>query len=98
MKTELTREQAVKLAESRWWVGRTDEEIVKVQLFEDWLVMPLDLFYEAVGKVLGRPVWNFEFSSSNVEKLQREFLKERAAPTPEEIVALLGDKTIVVIG
>lgn len=91
----MTRKQAVALYESGWWEGRTPEDLVSFQLFEDRLCMPFTVFHEAMEKALGRPVWTHEFAFR--DGLQKEFLKERPAPTFEEICNLIpADKRIIV--
>ena len=67
----MTREEAVKLAESKWYEKQTAEEIVAFQLYEERLCMPFPLFHKAAEEALGRPVFTHEFAG--VEKLQKEF-------------------------
>ena len=50
-----TFEEAIAKAASRWYEGKSPQEIVEFQLYEDKLCMPLQLYQEAVEKVLGRP-------------------------------------------
>ena len=59
-KTHMSQEEAVKFAATQWWVGKNAAEILDVQLFEDRLVMPFELYHEAVEEVLGRPVQTIE--------------------------------------
>ena len=90
----MTREQAIKLAESEWWEGLSDHDIVMFQLFEDKLCMPFGRFHEAVEKVLGRPVWTHEFAFDGIKK---EFLGDKPAPSWDEIVNLIpAEKRIIV--
>ena len=70
----MTREEAIAKYETGWWKDSTDKEIVDFQLFESRLCMPFDRFHEAVGKVLGRPVFTHEFADSG--KLRDDY--ERA--------------------
>lgn len=58
----MTKTEAIKIAESGWWKGKTVKEIVDFQLYENRLCMPFGDFHEAVEKVLGRPVWTHEFA------------------------------------
>ena len=93
----MTREQAVALFDTLWWIDRDPANIVAFQLFEERLCMPFDKFHEAVETALGRPVWTHEFGSG-VKGLREEFLKERPARTFEEIMALIPkDKQILVV-
>jgi hypothetical protein len=94
--TELTKDQAIHLAESKWWEGKTDREIVEFQLFTKRLCMPFDLFHKAVESTLGRPVWTHEFGSAG--RLKEEFLGDKPAPTFDEIINLIPeDKRILVV-
>jgi hypothetical protein len=57
----MTKEEAIAKAASRWYEGKSPQEIVEFQLYEDRLCMPLQLYQEAVEKVLGRPVYTIEY-------------------------------------
>lgn len=67
----MTREEAVKMTDSKWYELKTAEEIVKFQLYEERLCMPFPLFHKAIEEVLGRPVYTHEFA--RVKNLQKEF-------------------------
>ena len=67
----MTKEEAIAKAESRWYEGKSPQEIVEFQLYEDKLCMPLQLYQEAVEKVLGRPVYTLEYRKP--EKLIAEY-------------------------
>ena len=67
----MTREEAVKLVESKWYEKQTAEEIVAFQLYEERLCMPFPLFHKAVEEALGRPVFTHEFAAA--ESLRQEF-------------------------
>lgn len=67
----MTREEAVKMADSKWYELKTAEEIVKFQLYEERLCMPFSLFHKAIEEVLVRPVYTHEFAC--VKNLQKEF-------------------------
>ena len=90
-----TRELAIRIAESCIWLDMTDEEIVRFQLFQDRLCMPIDVYRRAIEKVLGRPVYTHEFGWP--ENLQAEYAKERMPPTFEEIVAMIPADKLVLI-
>lgn len=94
---QLTQEQAIRLYQSGEWKDWTDDEVVKVQLFQDRLCIPFDHFHQAIEKVLDRPVWTHEFAFR--DNLIAEYQKERPAPTFEDILNLIPkDKLIVVSG
>jgi hypothetical protein len=93
---QLTKKQAVAIHDSGLWKNWTDEEIVKLQLYQRLLCIPRTRFHEAIEKVLGRPVWTHEFASQ--ENLMAEYEGKRPKPTFEEIVDLLPkDKTIIMV-
>jgi hypothetical protein len=70
MSAKLTREQAIRMGETRWWEGLDDLEIVVLQLYEDWLAMPWDAYHAAVERCLDRGVFTHEFADHRL--LQRE--------------------------
>lgn len=91
----MTREQAIKLAESKFWENMELKDIAKFQLFEEKLCMPFGVFHNAIEKTLDRPVFTHEFGL-NVEDLKKELLKEKPMPTIEEIINLIPkDKQII---
>ena len=91
----MTKEQALELYESKFWLSMNPKEIATFQLFEDLLCMPFSVFHEAVEKTLDRPVYTHEFGLAR-EGLQKELLGEKTAPTLDEIVGLIPeDKRIV---
>lgn len=89
MEIKLTWDQAVALYDSAWWVGRDPAEVVRFQLCEDRLCMPLRDFRAALEAVLKRPVFNHELAGSNIDRLQAEVLGTRPAPGPRDIIELL---------
>jgi hypothetical protein len=71
MGVELTREQAIAMAQSGWWKDKTPREIVAFQLYEDKLCMDFGDFHAACEASLGRGVWTHEFARP--ESLRAEF-------------------------
>jgi len=92
---QLTKEQAIALYKGGEWRDWTDEEVVKVQLYQTRLCLPFDRFHAAIETVLGRSVWTHEFVGSDA--LRQEYEGIRPAPTMEEIIALLPHDKIFVI-
>lgn len=80
----MTREEAILLAATEWWKGRTAQEIVDVQLFLDRSVMPFDLYHEALEEVLQRPIQTLEFTKDGVKRLQREYIMKCQRITADE--------------
>lgn len=95
--SKLTKEQAEALWESGWWKDKTPREICDFQLFEERLCMGMGDFQLALEKALGRPVFTHELGM-NYEGIVKEYLGEKAAPTFEEVLALIPEaKRIVVV-
>ena len=90
------KENAIKLAKSKWWVGLGCREIFRVGMFTQELCLPFDVLHKAVEDSLGRPVWTHEFGL-NFDGICQEFLGERDAPTMQEIIDLIpAEKRIIV--
>ena len=89
------KERAVRLADSKWWVGKTYREIAKFQLFTAELCCDFDVFHEALEKSLGRPIWTHEFA--NIDAIHREFLGIGEPPTLREIMDMIpAEKRILI--
>ena len=76
----MTKEEAITYANTKWWEGKSAQEIVDFQLYEEKLCMPFGLFHEAMETVLGRGVWPHEFTDTKVlrdELFFRKLKKER---------------------
>lgn len=95
--THFTKEQAIKFAESKVWENWTDEQIVRLQLFEDKLCVPFSRFHEAIEKVLGRPVFTHEFGL-NYEGIVKEYLGVKEPPTMEEIINMIPEEKRIIVG
>ena len=92
---QLTKEQAIAIYESRGWESWTDAEIVKLQLFQDYLCIPFDRYHEAIENVLGRPVWTHEFAFRDL--LIAEYKKEKPMPSFEDICNLIPKEKLVIL-
>ena len=88
----MTKEEAVKLYDSKFWEKLSYREIAEFQLFEKRLCIPFDVFHKAVGKALGRPVWNHEFGTKEAVKgMQEELMGDKEAPNFTQIYKWLED-------
>lgn len=92
----MTKEQAVKLADSEFWKDLSYRDRAKFQLFEARLCMPFEVFQEAVEKSLGRPVWTHEFGL-NRDGIIKEFLGEADAPSFQEIIELIPEEKRIIL-
>lgn len=89
----MTKEQAIKLSESKFWKDMSYEERAKFQFSQEFLCMPFNIFHEAVEKTLKRPVFSHEFA---FDGLKKELYGECDPPTFEEIIDLIPeDKRII---
>lgn len=82
-KTNMTQEEAIAFASTEWWKGKTASEIIDIQLFEERLVMPYDLFQESLEAVLHRPVQTVEIAGMAL--LQYEYLTNCLHATEEDL-------------
>jgi len=93
----MTREEAVTLFDSEFWVEMSYRDRAIFQLHERRLCMPFSVFHEATEKALGRPVWTHEFAM-NWDGLEAELMGAAPAPTMEDIINLIPpDKRIIVV-
>jgi hypothetical protein len=91
----MTKEEAIKLYESKFWETMTYAERAKFQMFEKLLCMPFNVFHEAVEKTLGRPVWTHEFAG---DRLKKELLGQSPAPSMEDIMNMIpAEKRMIVV-
>jgi hypothetical protein len=72
----LTKEEAVKKSQSKWWLDKTDEEIAEFQIHESRLCCPFEVFHKAVETWLGRPVWTHEFADPKLLIAEKESTKQ----------------------
>ena len=95
----MTVEEAISLAETKFWEKMTPREIATFQLFEEKLCMPFSVFHEAIEKTLGRPVFTHEFGM-NVDGLRKELMGESPAPSMSDILNLIPaeKRTVLSVG
>lgn len=84
---QFTREEAIRIYESRVWKDMTDEQIVKLQLFQKMISVPFQRYHEALENVLGRRIFTSEFDNS--ESLVKEYLSLNPEPGFEEVRTFL---------
>lgn len=58
---QLSREQAIELAENKLYLYMPARALVEFQLSQDKLFMPFDVYHSTLEKILGRPVLTHEF-------------------------------------
>jgi hypothetical protein len=96
-KNSIGKEKAIQLYNTNWWEGLSYREIAEFQLFTTELCCPFDVFHEAVEKSLGRPVFTHEFGL-NYQGICEEFLGEKESPTIDEILNMIPQEKLIVIG
>ena len=93
---DMTKEEAIALAESKFWETMSYRKRAVFQINEKRLCMPFDVFHEAVEKTIGRPVYTHEFGL-NHDGIKKEINGEGVAPTLEEIINMIpAEKRIIV--
>lgn len=70
-KVQLSKEQAISLYDSNWHIGKTDREIVDLQLYQQRLCMPFAVFQKALENILGTDLSTMAFT--DVKNLQRMY-------------------------
>ena len=58
---QLTKEQAIAFHDNEQWKGMSFKQKATLQISQEKLCMPFDVFHEAVEKTIGRPVFTHEF-------------------------------------
>lgn len=86
--SEITKEQAIALAESKFWENMTQREIAEFQMNTEKLCMPFSVFHKALEDALGRPVWTHELGL-NADGIRKELNGEKGAPSFDEVVNLI---------
>ena len=87
---QLTQEQAIAFSNSCAWQQMTDTERALLQINQDRLCMPFDVFQESVENTVGRPVWTHEFGIREAVEQLRIEIESKAGPSMmEHIIGLL---------
>ena len=94
---QFTKQQAIAFEKSGEWKDWTSEDVVKLQLYQNKLCVPFEVFHKSIEEVLGRPVFTHEFGL-NRQGLMNEFEGNCATPTFEETMNLISEEKRIVIG
>lgn len=93
---QVSREEAIEMAEQGRLKNFTYEEQARFQMFQDKLCMDFGDFHRAIEMALGRPVWTHEFGL-NRDGLIQELEGKSSPPSMSDIVEMIpADKRIVV--
>ena len=92
---QATREEAIALAEGKFWEGMSARDIALFQMQQHLLCMDFPVFHKAISEALGRDVYTHELVDR--EGLTKELMGEKAAPTFEEIINMIpAEKRIII--
>jgi hypothetical protein len=93
----MTKAEAIAKYESKWWEGKTPNEIVDFQLYEARLCCPFEIFHKAIEMVLRRPVFTHEFADNRALQEEYEGKRKYDGLIPS-IKRVTGDKPIFLVG
>ncbi len=95
---QLTREQAIKLSESKCYESWPLEVVAQFQLEQDRLCMDFSYFHKAVEEAFGRPVAYNEFACKSIRDhfkdsptITTSLILAITKPLPEDIAALFAE-------
>ena len=94
---DITREQAIAYAKSEAWKGLTARQKAEFQLQADRLIMPFDVFHEAIEETLGRPVFTSELSSQGLPQLMAELYEGKDPPTLQDLIDTMSEGTKILV-
>lgn len=86
---QLTKEQAIAMAENELYKTMDFREIAEFQIQQKFLCMPFSVFHEAVEKTVKRPVFTHEFGSIGCEGLKKEIFEGKEPPSFKEILDII---------
>lgn len=92
---QITREQAIEIADSGVWKEWSDDQVVRFQLYQNCLAMDFGRFHEALEAVLGRPVWTHELA--NRDRIVAEYEGKREPPTFTEVLEMIPTEKRIVV-
>ena len=64
----------------------------------DRVEVPFDVMHARIERLVGRPVWTHEMTTSNWERLLREARWEERLATMEEIINLVPEEKRIILG
>lgn len=85
---QLTTEQAITFYNSDKWKGMSDRQIAELQIMQDKLCVPFEVFHKSIEKTLERPVYTHEFGL-NREGLKQELFGGKNPPELKDIINIL---------
>lgn len=97
-KTEqLTKQQAIYLADSEAWRDMSERAIAEFQMIQEKLCMPFEVFHKALESTLGRPVFTHELGLNRVG-IMAELFNGADPPSLADVLAMIPEsKRLIVI-
>jgi hypothetical protein len=94
---QLTEKEAIEFGKSGVWKEWDDEQIVRLQLFQNLCCVGFTRYQNAMSKILDRPVYSHEFMASNRDSLMQEYLGTKPESTLDEIINLIPEEKRIII-
>jgi hypothetical protein len=94
---EMTREEAIRFGEEGVWKKLTPVERAWMQLYQTRICMPLDVIYDAMQALFGRPVYSHEMWLDAMASLRKEAVEHRHISFAEVLEKIPTEKRIVVL-
>jgi len=92
---QVTKDEAIEIAESGIWKEWSDEIIFSFGMFQQRLSFDFSRFQEAAEKVLDRPVFTHEFAYRDL--LIAEWLKHKPKASFEDVINLIPEEKRIVV-
>lgn len=92
---QLTKEQAIKFADSNLWEKMSYKQIVDFQLFQQKLCMPFSIFHQAMEEMLKHPVFTHSFAFR--DNLVEEYIGDKEVPLVDEVLKSLPKEELNII-
>ena len=72
---QMTKKEAISFFDNKAWIFLNERERAELQINQDLLCMPFDVFLSAMEKTIGRPVFTHEFGSKGCPELKKELFE-----------------------
>lgn len=95
---QMTKKEATNFFDNKGWMLLNERKRAELQINQDLLCMPFDIFHSAIEKTIGRSIFTHEFGSKGHVGLKKELFEGKAPPTFQEIMELIPeDKRVLVV-
>jgi len=91
----MTRQEAINLAETKWWLHVSKEDIFYFQANESRCCCPFSVYQESADHVLGRGVYTHEFADPT--SLLEEAKGENPKRSLQDIIDLIPKEKLIII-